>query len=124
MRIINTKLFTIIYNLPLIGALFTLIFIVPIMNNKEKFSEQARQGILMQFFAPGVYVMGRLFSYSIWFFFGWLTLEKIISWISLAWLLLCYGYMIFGAISIMLGKDFEYKLFKKLLKLIEYFLWH
>jgi len=124
MRIISTKLFSILINIPLLGAIFTLIFIIPIINSKHILPENTVQGVLMQFFAPGVYLIGRTISYCTWFFFGFTTLEKIISWISFIWLLGCYAYMITGTIATIRGKRFEYKIFNFPLKIIERLLWH
>lgn len=124
MRLINSNLFKILYNFPVLGGVIVFITIIPIINNKTAFSEEARQGILMQFFAPLVYVIGRTISYLLWFLFGFMTFETIISWISLFWLLGCYVYMLFGTFKIILGANFSYRLFKKPLRLIEYFIWH
>ncbi len=124
MKFLDTKLFAIISNLPLIGGLMTLLFIISIINNKQLLPESTRKGIAMQFFAPLVYFIGRLVSFLLWFFFGLMILEKIISWISLIWLLGCYIYMLKNVLTIIKDKKADYGLFDVPLKVIEKFLWH
>ena len=119
MKLLNTKIFTTLFNTPLIGGILTLIFLVPIINNKQGLSEHSKQGILMQLFAPGLYLVARTISYFIWFLFGLTILEKAISWMSFFWLLFCYGYMIRGIILIFKRKKELYPLFRKPLTKLE-----